>query len=239
MRLDKFLAMQGLGTRTEVRGMIKAGRVWVDGQAAKDAAQALTPETAQVVLDGVPVPYQPSLHIMLHKPSGVLTAAQDRRQRTVMDLLPQRCMAMGCMPVGRLDKDTEGLLILTTDGQLAHRLLSPRRHVDKVYYAQVDSALTAADVAAFAGGLALSDFTALPAGLDILPDGLSARVTVREGKFHQVRRMFQACGKTVLRLKRLSFGGVSLDDALPPGGWRPLTAQEHAALTKAAEGMYE
>lgn len=239
MRLDKFLALQGLGTRSEVRALVRAGRVCMNGETARDAGTLIDPAHAAVTCDGTPLVYEASAHLMLHKPAGVLTAARDPHRETVMDLLPARYAAMGCMPVGRLDMDTEGLLILTTDGALAHRLLSPKRHVDKVYLAVVDVPLDEADVTAFAGGVALSDFTALPAKLAILPDGLSAHVTVREGKYHQVRRMFAARGKTVVRLKRLSFGGVPLDETLAPGAWRSLTDAELQTLIRASEGMID
>lgn len=236
MRLDKYIAMQGMGTRKEVRALLHAGRVGVDGKAITDAGFALDPEAMQVTLDGAPLQYQAALHITLNKPAGVITAADDPRHETVMDILPKRFASMGCMPVGRLDIDTEGLLLLTTDGQLAHRLLSPKRHVDKVYYAQVDAPLDDADAAAFAAGLELSDFTALPAQLDILPDGMAAHVTVQEGKFHQVKRMFHARGKTVTYLKRIAFGGIALDPALETGAWRELTAEELAHLQQITGG---
>ncbi len=236
MRLDRLLALRGLGTRSEVRGLLRAGRVFVNGVPARDAGFLLDPEKEAVVVDGKPVLYRSSLHIMLNKPAGILTAARDPKRRTVLDLLPPACAAQGCMPVGRLDLDTEGLLLFTTDGQLAHRLLSPKRHVDKVYRAETDAPLTDRDVAAFAQGLALSDFIALPARLTILPGGMIGEVTVQEGKFHQVRRMFAACGKRVNRLTRLSFGGIVLDPALAPGAWRELTEGELTQLTEVSGG---
>lgn len=237
MRLDKYLAQQGLGSRNEVRALLRAGRVCVDGAILTDGAQHIDPGQQAVTLDGGALVYEASLHIMLNKPQGILTAARDPRHRTVMDLLPARYASMGCMPVGRLDLDAEGLLLLTTDGPLAHRLLSPRRHVDKVYEVDLDAPLVPEDVEAFAQGLTLSDFTAQPATLAILPGGLSAHVTVHEGKFHQVKRMFLARGKTVTRLKRLSFGGVALDDSLAPGAHRPLTPQELETLITAVGGQ--
>lgn len=236
MRIDKYLALQGLGTRSEVRALLRGGHVQVDGQAARDPGMAIEPKTAVVLLDGAPLVYRAALHAMLNKPAGVLTAATDGRHTTVMDLLPRYFTAMECMPVGRLDLDTEGLLLLTTDGALAHRLLSPKRHVDKVYAATVDIPLVEADIAAFAQGLALSDFTALPAKLEILTDTTQALVTVQEGKYHQVKRMFQARGKQVTHLKRIAFGPLTLDDALAPGDWRELTDTEYTALVKAAGG---
>lgn len=236
MRLDKFLAGQGLGTRTGVRAIVRAGRVCVDGNIVLDAGFGLDASHASVTVDGQPQVYSAVLHIMLNKPCGVLTAADDARHQTVMDLLPRMVAARGCMPMGRLDLDTEGLLLFTTDGHLAHRLLSPKRHVDKRYYVEVDMPLTQSDADAFGEGLRLSDFTALPALLEIEGDARHAYVTLREGKFHQVKRMFLARGKEVTHLKRVSFGGVVLDESLAPGEWRELTCAEAALLTKAAEG---
>lgn len=232
MRLDKLLANLGVASRSGVKEMLKAGRVRVNGEAARDAAFQVQ-EDAEVLLDGKRLDTRLSRHLMLHKPAGVLTAKEDARQKTVMDLLPPVYTALGCMPVGRLDKDTTGLLLLTTDGELAHRLISPERHVDKVYEARVEGTLTDRDVAAFAAGILLKDYTALPAKLEILDTDL-ARVTVREGKFHQVRRMFGAVGKPVLELRRLSFGPLPLDEALAPGEYRELTETEIAALYAAA-----
>ena len=167
---------------------------------------------------------------MLNKPAGDLTATEDRRQETVLDLLPPELRRRALSPVGRLDKDTEGLLLLTNDGQLAHRLLSPKSHVDKVYYARVDGALEPGDIAAFAAGMTLGDgLECLPAGLEILSP-TEALVTLREGKFHQVKRMLAARGKPVLYLKRLSMGRLRLDPALAPGAWRMLTEEERSAL---------
>lgn len=237
MRLDKFLALQGLGSRKEVKALLRAGRVAVDGMPAGDPGAGVEPARQTVSLDGTPLVHRESLHIMLNKPVGVVTAATDPRHRTVMALLPGYAMAMRCMPIGRLDLDTEGLLLLSTDGALAHRLLAPKRCVDKVYRATVDAALTEEDTRRFAEGIQLSDFMALPAALAIdAEDARTALLTVHEGKFHQVKRMFGACGKQVLALKRLSFGGIALDEALAPGAWRPLTEAERLRLYKTSEG---
>lgn len=233
MRLDKLLAFLGVGTRSTVRDIVRAGRVSVDGRTARDPGQILDPSRTLVTLDGVPMGYRRHRHVMLHKPAGVLTAARDARAQTVMDLLPALYHGGGCMPVGRLDKDTEGLLLLTNDGELAHRILSPRSGVDKRYLAEVDGSLIAADVEAFAAGLSLSDFVALPAALTILQSTSSltrALCSVQEGKFHQVKRMFAARGVNVTYLKRLSIGPLALDELLPPGGFRELTPGEEAAL---------
>lgn len=236
MRLDKFLSLEGRCTRSGAKEWLRRGRVSVNGQLVRDGAHCVDPEKDEIALDGEALLYRREMHILLNKPAGVLTAADDPRRETVLDLLPPACRALSCMPVGRLDLDTEGLLILTTDGQLAHRLLAPKNGVEKVYLAEVDGALCAADVSAFAQGLALSDFTARPARLEILPPGNIGRVTVCEGKFHQVKRMFLARGRTVTHLKRLSFGGVQLDESLAPGQWRELTAGELETLRCAAKG---
>ena len=236
-RLDKLLTHLGLCSRSGCRALLRAGRVRVNGETARDGAMQV-PEGAEVTLDGQPLDTRLSRCLMLHKPAGVLTAREDRSQSTVMDLLPPLYTALGCMPVGRLDKDTTGLLLLTTDGELAHRLIAPGRHVDKLYEATVEGVLTEQDVRAFQAGIPLKDFTALPAQLEILaPD--RGRVTVQEGKYHQVKRMFGAVGKPVLSLKRLSFGPLQLDEALSPGAFRELTEEEIAALYDAAGMQYE
>ena len=229
-RLDKIISATGKKSRREVREMVRQGRVLVDGKPAPAADMKVDPQTAVILLDGEPLGYEKFTYVMLHKPAGVLTATEDRRQETVLDLLPPELRRRALSPVGRLDKDTEGLLLLTNDGQLAHRLLSPKSHVDKVYYARVDGALEPGDIAAFAAGMTLRDgFECLPAGLEILSP-TEALVTLREGKFHQVKRMLAARGKPVLYLKRLSMGRLRLDPALAPGAWRMLTEEERSAL---------
>ena len=232
MRLDKLLSRLGAASRSGCRDLLRAGRVKVDGETVKDGSREVAPH-ALVTLDGETLDTRMTRHLMMHKPAGVLTALEDRKCQTVMDLLPPVYTSLNCMPVGRLDKDTTGLLLFTTDGELAHRLLSPARHVDKVYEAEVEGELTQEDAARFAAGIPLKDFTALPAKLSILSPSL-ARVTVREGKFHQVKRMFGAVGKPVLALRRLSFGPIDLDASLKPGEYRELTEKETAALYAAA-----
>lgn len=229
-RLDKIISATGKKSRREVREMVRQGRVLVDGKPAPAADMKIDPQTAVILLDGEPLGYEKFTYVMLHKPAGVLTATEDRRQETVLDLLPPELRRRALSPVGRLDKDTEGLLLLTNDGQLAHRLLSPKSHVDKVYYARVDGALEPGDIAAFAAGMTLGDgLECLPAGLEILSP-TEALVTLREGKFHQAKRMLAARGKPVLYLKRLSMGRLRLDPALAPGAWRMLTEEERSAL---------
>ena len=238
MRLDRLLGLLALGTRSQVREIIRSGRVAVNGLPEKSPERHIHPGDA-LSMNGVPLDARTTRHVMLNKPCGVLTAAMDKKQPTVLDLLPPVYKACGCMPVGRLDKDTEGLLLLSTDGELAHRLLSPKRHVLKCYRAEVDGPLGAADITAFGAGVILSDFTAQPAKLEILfssPDNAAALVWVGEGKYHQVRRMFAARGRTVTALKRLSIGPLALDDALAPGEYRELTKAELLALSQCVTG---
>lgn len=230
-RLDKIIAAAGAASRREVKLLIRQGRVLVDGVPAASPEQKADPIANRITVDGVPVAYEPYLYLMLHKPDGVITATEDGRSKTVLDLVPQQWRRKDLAPVGRLDKDTEGLLLLTDDGTLNHRLTSPRYHTDKVYYARVEGTLEDADAAAFAAGIALADFTCLPARLEIVSSH-ECLVTVQEGKFHQVKRMLSARGKQVSYLKRLSMGPLTLDDDLSPGEVRKLTADEVAALRR-------
>lgn len=234
MRLDRWLVTLGVGSRSQVQKLIRQGAVTVDGAAVTDPSTACDEAHAALTLHRQPLDGRLVRHVMLHKPAGLLTAARDRKQPTVMDLLPATYAAIGCMPVGRLDKDTTGLLLLSCDGEMNHRLLAPARHVDKTYLATVDQPLTDADVRAFAQGLHLSDFDALPAQLEIVSPTVG-RVTVQEGKFHQVKRMFAAVGKEVVALHRERFGPLALDPALPCGQWRELTDSELHALRLAAQ----
>lgn len=230
LRLDKFLADSGRWSRREAKELLRKGRVRVDGAAEKSAERKVRPGVSEVTVDGAAVSWAAHRYLMLNKPAGVLTATEDRRQKTVMDLLPPEYA--GLFPVGRLDKDTEGMLILTDDGALAHRLLSPKSHVDKVYLAEIDGEVDDGDRAAFAAGMTLAGGErCLPAGLESLGEG-RCLVTLREGKFHQVKRMLAARGKPVVRLKRLSMGTLKLDGSLAPGEFRPLTAEEVECLQK-------
>lgn len=229
MRLDKYLAEMGAGTRKEIGKAVRAGRVTVNGQTVKNAAMQVTAED-EVSMDGVSVEYEEYVYYMLNKPAGVISATEDARERTVLDLISER-QRKGLFPVGRLDRDTEGLLLITNDGGLAHRLLSPRHHVDKVYYARLDGSVGEAEKTLFAQGLKVDDtLTALPAELEILEPATEVRVTIREGKFHQVKRMFEAVGREVLYLKRLSMGPLALEESLPQGAYRRLTAEEESAI---------
>lgn len=229
-RLDKLLAGTGKWSRREVKALVRQGLVRVDGRLAASAEDKLDPAAAIITVAGETVALHRFTYVLLHKPAGVLTATEDRKQPTVLDLLPPELRRIGLVPVGRLDKDTEGLLLLTNDGELAHRLLSPKYHVDKRYLARVDGELSAADTEAFARGMTLGDgLECLPAGLEVLPDRVCI-VTLREGKFHQVKRMLAARGAPVLYLKRLSMGPLTLDDSLAAGAYRLLRAEEILAL---------
>ena len=232
-RLDKLLAGTGKWSRREVKALVRQGLVRVDGRLAASAEDKLDPAAAIVTVAGETISLCRFTYVLLHKPAGVLTATEDRKQPTVLDLLPPELRRIGLAPVGRLDKDTEGLLLLTNDGELAHRLLSPKYHVDKRYLARVDGELSAADTEAFARGMTLGDgLECLPAGLELLP-GHACIVTLREGKFHQVKRMLAARGAPVLYLKRLSMGPLVLEDSLAAGAYRLLRAEEILALYRA------
>ena len=212
--------------------LIRSGCVTIDGLTVRDPG--LDYGTGAVAANGEAVAAPSQLYLMLHKPSGILTQAEGKNARSVVDLLPERYRKAKCMPVGRLDKDTTGLLLLTTDGVLAHRLIAPKRHVDKVYRAWTDADLNGSDIEAFASGMHFAEFDSLPARLEIVSprEGI---VTVREGKYHQVKRMFAARGKQVIRLHREVFGPLHLDTALSPGAFRNLDAKEVEALYAAAE----
>ena len=233
MRLDRWLATLSAGSRSEVRQWVRGGKAAVNGRVILDPALSFETETDSLSLNGKALDGRVVRHVMLYKPAGLLTAARDAKQPTVMDLLPPVYRGIGCMPVGRLDKDTTGLLLLTCDGELNHRLLSPGRHVDKRYRALVEGELDARDAEAFAAGMDLGDFTAQPAKLTILKPSVG-EVVIAEGKFHQVKRMFAAAGHEVLELHRCAFGPLELDPVLAEGKWRELTAEEIKALREAA-----
>lgn len=232
MRLDKLLSECGVASRKEIRQLIRSGRVSVDGAAAASPEMKLDPYKALVCLDGTKIEYAKYHYYMMNKPAGVLSATDDGRQKTVLDLVTPEMRKMGLFPVGRLDKDTTGLLILTNDGEFAHRVISPRSGIVKVYHAQTEAPVDEADITAFKEGLTLGDGTkCLPAGLKLLPDG-SCLVEVMEGKYHQVKRMLSSRGKPVTELKRLSIGGLKLDKALLPGSFRALEENELCSVMK-------
>lgn len=236
MRLDKLLAHLNCGSRKEVQAMIRAGRVQVNGATERDPAAKVDSDTAQVVLDGQTQQYQAQRYYMLNKPAGVITASRDARHDTVLDLFPEE-MRRGLFAVGRLDKDTEGLLIVTDDGALSHALMSPSRHVEKVYEATVEGELLPDAEIRFEKGLTLKDGTVcLPAHLERLTgDGAQrVRVILREGKYHQVKRMIAAVGGVVVQLRRVKLGGLQLDETLTQGAFRALTDQELMMLQQPA-----
>lgn len=228
IRLDKYLADMGVGTRAEVKKYIRQGKVKIDGLVVKSPEEKVNVENQDVSYLDQPVGYQTFEYYMLNKPAGVISATTDTKDKTVIDLITDK-KRKDLFPVGRLDKDTEGLLLITNDGELAHRLLSPKKHVDKVYYAKVKGVVTETDVKAFAEGVPLGQGEmAKPAVLEIIAsDEISEiKLTIQEGKFHQVKRMFLSVGKEVIYLKRLSMGTLVLDENLPLGGYRPLKAEE-------------
>ena len=233
-RLDKILANTGRWSRKEVRELVRAGRVTVNGVPVHSPEEKWDP-AAEFAVDGVSVSGERMVYLMLHKPAGLVSATEDPKQPTVLELLPDHLKRVGLFPAGRLDKDTEGLLLLTNDGVLAHRLLAPRRHVDKTYFVQVEGQLDEKDVEAFCTGMTLGDgLVCMPAGLEVLGQPDTAIVTLREGKYHQIKRMLASRGKPVRYLKRLTMGPLKLDPALKRGEWRPLTEEEMAALRLAA-----
>lgn len=237
MRLDKLLARAGLGSRKEVKKLVKAGRVAINGIPADDGGRHVDPGKDTVTVDDRPIFYRQWIYLMMNKPQGVITATEDAALPTVVDLLDDADAAGSLFPVGRLDRNTEGLLILTNDGQLAHRLLSPKHHIPKTYAARVRGWVTEEDVVRFAEGIVLEDGSRTrPAVLKILAAGTHSdvEVTLYEGKFHQIKRMFRALGKQVVALKRLSMGPLELDPALLPGMYRPLTEDEVRLLREAA-----
>lgn len=229
MRIDKMLANLGYGSRKEVKKLLKEGAVTVNGRIVKDGKEHVDPSTDTVTLFGDIVQYKEFIYLMMNKPPGVISATEDSYEQTVIDLLEPEDAVFSPFPVGRLDKDTEGLLLLTNDGQLAHRLLSPKKDVPKTYFAVIDQEVTEEDVAAFKKGVRLDDgYITKPAELKIIKSGIRSDIelTITEGKFHQVKRMFQAVGKRVIYLQRISMGPLQLDESLAVGEYRELTDEE-------------
>ena len=231
MRLDKFLVACAVGSRTEVKNLLKSGRVTVNGKKEKSAKLQIDEERDEIRFDGQVLEYEEFVYYMMNKPKGVISATEDPKHRTVLDLLDVIAQSKEVFPVGRLDIDTHGLLLLTNNGQLAHALLSPKRHVDKTYLAQVKGIMAQEDVEIFAKGIPLKDFTCQPARLEILSTDAEKnqsqiRVTIAEGKFHQVKRMVAYCGKEVVDLQRLTMGTLVLDENMQRGEWRRLTKEE-------------
>lgn len=228
IRLDKYLADMGIGTRTEVKKYVRQGKVKVNGEVVKSPEMKVDLQAQEVLFLDKPIDYEAFEYYMLNKPAGVISATTDKKEKTVVDLITNR-KRKDLFPVGRLDKDTEGLLLITNDGELAHRLLSPKKHVDKVYYAKVKGVVTEVDVKTFAEGVPIGQGEiTLPSVLEIIvSDEISEiKLTIQEGKFHQVKRMFLAVRKEVIYLKRLSMGSLVLDESLPLGAYRALTREE-------------
>ena len=234
MRLDNYLSDMGAGTRSELKKEIRKSGASVDGAIVNDPGFSVS-ESSQVVFRGSVIAYEEFVYYMLNKPAGIISASEDDREPTVTDLIPEP-KRRDLFPVGRLDRDTEGLLLITNDGALSHRLLSPKHHVDKVYYARVSGILTDSDIELFRDGLVLTDgLECLPADLKILSVSddeyiSDAEITIQEGKFHQVKRMFSSIGAEVIYLKRLSMGPLELDPDLAPGESRRLTTDEMVSL---------
>lgn len=227
MRLDKYLSNMGVGTRSEVKKAIGYGKVSVNDQVVKGLNLKIDETKDKITAYGQVIGYEEHVYIMLNKPAGVISATEAGKNKTAIDLISHPRKKQLSL-VGRLDKDTEGLLLLTDDGQLAHRLLSPKKHVKKIYYAKIDGIVTVDHVKQFKAGLELEDFTTLPAELKILATGAKSEieVTLMEGKFHQVKRMFEAVGSQVTYLKRIQMGGLALDETLSLGKYRELTKEE-------------
>ena len=230
VRLDKLIADSGLASRREAKELVKAGRVRVGTAIAASADMKLDPNVSDVYIDGVLVDYRKNRYIMMNKPNGVLSATEDAGQKTVIDLLPESLRKQELFPVGRLDKDTTGLLLLTNDGGFSHSIISPKRHVAKVYRAAVSGVLDETDIAAFEQGIVLSDGTECMSAKLVIERPSVGLVTVYEGKYHQVKRMFASRGKHVTALHRLSIGGLELDASLKPGEFRELSENERKII---------
>jgi 16S rRNA pseudouridine516 synthase len=232
-RIDKILSNMGYGTRKEVKELIKSGLIEIDGTVVKDSAQQVDADSQEIKVGGSKIIYKEFIYILMNKPKGVISATEDSREKTVVDLLTEEFKGFNPFPVGRLDKDTEGLLLLTNDGQLSHMLLSPKKHVPKTYIAKVAGMVSEKDVEAFSKGVILEDgYKTMASKLEILERGAvsSVEITIYEGKFHQVKRMFQSVGKEVIYLKRISMGELRLDETLEPGEYRELNERERRLI---------
>ena len=237
MRLDKFLVENGLGSRSQVKDVLKKGLVLVNGRAEKSPKTHINETADEIVVSGQKLTYEKFVYYLLNKPKGYISATEDERHKTVLDLLDETARQKEVFPVGRLDIDTHGLLLLTNNGKLAHAMLSPKKHVEKIYRAQVVGLMNQSDVERFARGIELKDFTCQPAQLKIVKldeekETSLVEITLAEGKFHQVKRMVAACGKEVTDLQRLSMGPLQLDPELALGEWRRLTEEELKSLER-------
>ena len=233
-RLDKILSGQNIATRSETKNMVKKGLITVNGQTVKRSDEKFDPDTDEFIVNGIKIVYKKHLYIMMNKPSGVLSASRDGRTKTVIDLLPEHLRRDGLFPAGRLDKDTEGFILITDDGELAHKLLSPRYHVDKTYHVTAEGIITDDDIRRLEEGVDIGEKAlTLPAKAEMIGSGQDVSevlLTIHEGKFHQVKRMFEVIGKPVVHLKRISFGSLKLDEKLAPGEFRRLADEEIKAL---------
>ncbi|MEG2788251.1 MAG: pseudouridine synthase [Romboutsia sp.] len=229
LRVDKVLSTVGYGSRAEIKRYCKYGRITVNGQVINNPGLQVDPEGDEIIFDGERVVYREFVYIMLNKPNGYISATFDKRDPIVLDLIDQSYLVFEPFPVGRLDKDTEGLLILTNDGHLTHRVLSPKKHVPKMYYAKIEGVVTDDDIKAFEKGVVLDDgYETMPSQLNILKSNEISEIelTIHEGKFHQVKRMFESVDKKVVYLKRMSMGNLRLDESLKLGEYRELTEEE-------------
>jgi 16S rRNA pseudouridine516 synthase len=240
IRLDKIISDSGIASRKEAVRLIRSGFVAVDGRLAASGDEKYDPEASEILVDGKPLRYTRYHYLMMNKPAGCVSATEDRSEKTVLELLDGPWRRLDLFPAGRLDKDAEGLLLLTDDGDWAHRVISPNKKVFKTYYVETDGPLGQEDVAAFENGITLKDgLVCLPAGLRILSSGdkSTGLVLIREGKYHQVKRMLSVRGKPVTYLKRLAVGGLTLDENLKPGYYKELTEQEAALVFEGPEGI--
>ncbi|CAG7839097.1 pseudouridine synthase [Clostridium haemolyticum] len=233
-RLDKILSNLGYGSRKEIKALVKKGEIEIDGKIIKDNGIKVDPNKSTIKVSGEEINYRKYIYLMMNKPAGVVSATFDNYDETVIDLLDYEYTVFDPFPVGRLDKDTEGFLLITNDGELNHRLTSPKWHVDKIYYAEIDKIVDEKDIRAFEKGIVLDDgYKCLPAKLEILSadeNGSEVNITIQEGKFHQVKRMFEAREKKVIYLKRLQMGNLVLDKSLNEGEYRELTEDEIKVL---------
>lgn len=238
MRLDKVLSHIGIGSRKDIKKLVKSRKVSVNGEIVTDSGIIISPYSDKVLVGGKEITYREFIYLMMNKPPGVLSATEDKYDEVITDLLEEEDVAFNPFPVGRLDKDTEGLLILTNDGKLAHQLTSPKKHIPKTYYAHIEGLVTQNDVLAFSKGVKLDDgYETMPGELNIISAGDKSEIelTIYEGKFHQVKRMFEAVGKKVTYLKRISMGPLPLDPDLELGEYRELTEEEVELLKNRKE----
>ena len=233
-RIDKILSNLGHGTRKEVKALLKKGKIEVDGVIVSDSAMKVDPETAVIKVSGEEIKYRKYIYLIMNKPAGVVSATVDNHDETVIDLIDEEYHAFKPFPIGRLDKDTVGLLLITNDGELNHKLIAPKNHVDKVYYAEINKLVDASDVSTFKKGVVIDDgYKCMPAVLEVLnadENGSEVMVTIQEGKFHQVKRMFESVDKKVVFLRRISFGPLKLDENLCEGQYRELSEEEIGLL---------